>query len=195
MPNWCTNQLIVCGPIAWVDLFHEKVTVEAGFDILNSLYPCPEDLTGYPSRHGAIPDGDPDKERKEANLEKYGHADWYDWCVTNWGTKWGDCDTVYRDSFTNSNGDLKTSMYTFDSAWGPPEEGILHIAKSFKPLLFDLRYQEPGMAFCGYARIGNGEVIHEQTSDFITDAEMVYECIDWDYEYDMKRGLDEADVK
>ena len=86
-------------------------------------------------------------------------------------------------------------MYTFQSAWGPPQEGITHIAKSFKPLLFDLRYQEPGMMFCGYSRICNGEVIHEQTSDLVLDAEIVYQNIDWDYEYDMKRGLDEADVK
>lgn len=25
------------------------------------------------------------------NLEKYGCATWYDWCVQNWGTKWNAC--------------------------------------------------------------------------------------------------------
>jgi hypothetical protein len=29
----------------------------------------------------------------------------------------------------------------------------------------------------------------------VIDAEMVFQSIEWDYEYDMKRGLDEADVK
>lgn len=187
MPNWCTNQLIICGPITWIDLFHEKVTVGDKYEILNSLYPVPEDLIGMPSMAGTIPDGDPDKEQKVANLEKYGSADWYDWSVTNWGTKWGDCDTAYRDSRNISDSNLKTAMYTFDTAWGPPQEGIIYIAKSFKPILFDLRYQEPGMGFCGYARIGNGELLHEHTSDLIMDAEVVYECIDWDYESDMKK--------
>ena len=187
MPNWCTNQLIVCGPITWVDLFHEKITVEAGYEILNSLYPVPEDLTGMPSMAGTIPDDDPNKEQKMANLEKYGAVDWYDWSVANWGTKWGDCDTLYHDSLNSSEGDLKTSMYTFETAWGPPQEGIIHIAKSFKPLLFDLRYQEPGMGFCGYARIGNGEVIREHTSDLVIDADNIYHNIDWDYEYDMNK--------
>ena len=78
-------------------------------------------------------------------------------------------------------------MYTFDSAWGPPQEGIVHISKSFKSLLFDLRYQEPGMMFCGYARISNGEVLHEQTTDMVLDADMIYQGIDWDYESDMKK--------
>ena len=45
------------------------------------------------------------------------------------------------------------------------------------------------MGFCGYARIGNGELLHEKTSDFITNAEMIYECIDWDYESDMKKEV------
>ena len=90
-------------------------------------------------------------------------------------------------SIIKSDGELKTSMYTFESAWGPPQEGIQHISKSFKPLLFDLRYQEPGMMFCGYARIGNGEVLHEQSAELVLDAEMIYQCIDWDYESDMKK--------
>ena len=196
MPNWCNNQLIVCGPITWVDLFKEKITNEDGsLNILDNLYPVPEDLKGMPSMAGSIPDDDPNKEQKIANLEKYGAVDWYDWSVNHWGTKWSDSETEYYDDFNSSEGDLKTSMYTFQSAWGPPQEGIEHIAKSFKPLLFDLRYQEPGMMFCGYARIGNGEVIHEHTSDLVLDAECIYQNIDWDYEYDMKRGLDEADVK
>jgi hypothetical protein len=185
MPNWCTNQLIVCGPVTWVDLFHEKITAKDGYDILNNLYPCPEDLTGFPSRHGTIPDDDPDKEQKLANIAKYGSADWYDWCVEHWGTKWGDCDTEHVESYDGDDG-LKTSMYRFSTAWSPPQEGIVHIAESFKPLLFDLRYQEPGMGFCGYARIGNGEVLQEQTSDYIMDAQYIYDSLEYDYEYDMK---------
>jgi hypothetical protein len=195
MPNWCSNQLILCGPVTWVDLFKEKITNEDGtFNILDNLYPVPEDLKGMPSMAGSIPDDDPNKKQKEANLEKYGAVDWYDWSVNHWGTKWSDSETEHYDDFINSDGDLKTSMYTFQSAWGPPQEGIQHICKSFKPILFDLRYQEPGMMFCGCARFGNGELISEQTAELVMDADNVYQNIDWDYEYDMKRGLDEADV-
>ena len=71
MPNWCSNQLNVCGPKTWVDLFKEKITTEEGaFEILERLYPCPEELKGFPSRHGTIPDDDPDKEQKEAQFRE-----------------------------------------------------------------------------------------------------------------------------
>ena len=26
--------------------------------------------------------------KSKANKEKYGYANWYDWCVSNWSTKW-----------------------------------------------------------------------------------------------------------
>ena len=188
MPNWCSNQLIMCGPISWVDLFKEKITNEDGsLNILDNLYPVPGSLKDLPSRFGDIPDDDPNKEQKESNLEEYGATDWYDWSINNWGTKWADCETELWDEFIKSAGELKTSMYTFESAWGPPQEGIQHISKSFKPLLFDLRYQEPGMMFCGYARISNGELLHHQTTDMVLTAEIVYQNIDWDYESDMKK--------
>jgi hypothetical protein len=196
MPNWCSNQLILCGPVTWVDLFKEKISNEDGsYNILENLYPIPDSLD-LPSRFGAISDDDPNKEQKESNLVEHGSVDWYDWCTTNWGTKWSDCETELYDEYVSDEEEdtLKIAYYRFESAWGPPQEGIQHICKSFKPILFDLRYQEPGMMFCGCARFGNGELISEQTAELVMDADNVYQNIDWDYEYDMKRGLDEADV-
>ena len=196
MPNWCTNQLIICGPATWIGIFKEKITNEDGsLNILDNLYPVPEDLKGLVSMAGTIPDNDPSKEQKLANVEKYGAADWYDWSIKNWGTKWSDVETRLCEESDLLDDGLKSLMYSFDTAWGPPQEGIEHISKSFKPLLFDLRYQEPGMMFCGYARYINGEVVEEKVTDLVIDAEQIYHCIEWDYEYDMKRGLDEADVK
>ena len=61
MPNWCSNQLILCGPVTWVDLFKEKISNEDGsYNILNNLYPVPDSLN-LPSRFGAISDDDPNK--------------------------------------------------------------------------------------------------------------------------------------
>ena len=105
MPNWCSNQLIMCGPISWVDLFKEKITDKDGsLNILDNLYPVPGSLKDLPSRFGDIPDDDPNKEQKESNLEEYGATDWYDWSINNWGTKWADCETELWDEFINSDG-------------------------------------------------------------------------------------------
>jgi hypothetical protein len=49
--------------------------------------------------------------------------------------------------------------------------------------------------FCGCARFGNGELISEQTAELVMDADNIYHNISWDYDYEMKRGLDEADAK
>jgi hypothetical protein len=152
-------------------------------------------LKDLPSRFGTIGDDDPNKEQKTSNLEKHGAADWYDWSIANWGTKWSDCETSLYDEYNCDGGKLKTAMYTFDSAWGPPQEGIEHVSKSFKPLLFDLRYQEPGMMFCGYARYGNGETLHESVTDYVHPSEHIFHTIDWDYESEIDSGLDEAEVK
>ena len=194
MPNWCTNQLIVCGPKTWVDLFMEKVTnEESGIDILDRLYPLPEGLD-LPSQFGAISDGDPNKEQKESNLEKHGSADWYDWCIANWGTKWPDHDTWLVDEDESDDG-IKTAYYRFDTAWGPPQEGIQHISSSFKPLLFDLRYQEPGMGFCGFARMNNGKILSEQTADMVMDSDWVFHSLADDYDYEMKNDASELSDK
>ena len=182
MPNWCTNQLIVCGPVTWIDLFHEKITVGGGYEIMNNLYPCPEDLTGYPSRHGTIPDSDPDKERKLANVEKYDAVDWYDWCITNWGTKWADCHTQKVDESETVDHSLKKVMFRFDSAWSPPVEAFDTIAMLFPKLMFDLRYEEPGMCFQGFRIWGDGEQQGGADMDYMASGEMVYDQMDWDYD-------------
>ncbi len=45
--------------------------------------------------------------------EKYGAHDWYDWSNLNYGTKWGDCDTIVKRE------NKKTLVYSFSSAWSP----------------------------------------------------------------------------
>jgi hypothetical protein len=45
--------------------------------------------------------------------DKYGAHDWYAWSNLNYGTKWGDCDTVC------TRVDKNTLVYTFQTAWSP----------------------------------------------------------------------------
>ena len=52
------------------------------------------------------------------NIDRYGTADWYSWCIDNWGTKWSACDAV-RDGST---------MF-FRTAWSWPEPIINKLAE------------------------------------------------------------------
>lgn len=46
-----------------------------------------------------------------SNIIDYGNVDWYDWCCTNWGTKWNAYD-IYFDEDDNA--------ITFNTAWSCP---------------------------------------------------------------------------
>lgn len=78
------------------------------------------------------------------NIRQYGHQDWYDWRMANWGCKWDvdpDCTFV-----TVGKSDIWISC---DTAWGPPDRLYEEIAKRFPDLVFEAKYLEEGMWFAG----------------------------------------------
>jgi hypothetical protein len=94
------------------------------------------------------------------NLSTYGYANWYDFCVNEWGTKWdvGDEDTIN----TTDDGLL---VAFFDSAWAPPIQAY----EKLMGLGFDVVawYFEPGMAFVG--KWDNGDDNCMQYGDYTAD--------------------------
>ena len=202
MPNWCSNVLNICGPVASIDKFMDDITTGPkesdgttsgmgnDYEILENLFPCPEDLKNVTSRFGTISDDDPDKEQKQKNIEDHGAVDWYEWCCTNWGTKWGDNQThlVHEDLCTpfstadDTEVSLKKIMLRFDTAWSPPIEGMDVVTTKYPDIMFDLRYWEPGMGFQGYKIYGSGECQGEATMDYMEDADMVYDNMDYSYD-------------
>jgi hypothetical protein len=97
------------------------------------------------------------------NLETYGAKNWYDWCINNWGTKWG----VYDSSGGRSEDYLTpTLVYNFTTAWGPATEGFVKISENFPGLSFDMEYFEPGMCFCGRVIIQDGGIIEDDYREF-----------------------------
>ena len=202
MPNWCSNVLNICGPVASIDKFMDDITTGPkesdgttsgmgnDYEILENLFPCPEDLKNVTSRFGTISDDDPDKEQKQKNIEDHGAVDWYEWCCTNWGTKWGDNQThlVHEDLCTpfstadDTEVSLKKIMLRFETAWSPPIEGMDVVTTKYPDIMFDLRYWEPGMGFQGYKIYGSGECQGEATMDYMEDADMVYDNIDFSYD-------------
>ena len=143
MPNWCNNYL---------ELEHDDPamierakTAFADAKLLNEFCPVPSALQIVAGRVGD--DTDPEQvklhEQTMHNLSTYGYANWYDWCVNEWGTKWdvgGDGDQASQDSPT----DLRMN---FDSAWAPPIAAM----EKFQDLGFRVKlvYWESGMCYCG----------------------------------------------
>lgn len=71
------------------------------------------------------------------------NGEWnYDFCVTNWGTKWdvgNDGDVVVEGP--------NTVVFYFDSAWAPPV--AVYQALCAMGYEVEALYNEPGMAYCG----------------------------------------------
>ena len=176
MPNWCENNLTVRGPEEEIKRFLEgtKGTDEEGeptYDIVNSWFPVPAILDDIHSGYNTISGKKftlwrDDENGKSVGVTKEeitqlkdncGFTNSYDWCIANWGSKWGDC---YTDLVQMNDENL---LFYFESAWGPPTEGLTKIAKDFPKLFFYLTYQEPGMCFEGYVRWDDGELIEEHS--------------------------------
>lgn len=165
MPNWCGNTLTVSGDPADLSIFLGALERDADGHVLllKSLHPCPEELLAVTVGFG--PHADADAEGAEARRAAYGHANWYDWALANWGTKWADTDT------TGETPEPGLAILRFDTAWSPPIAGIAHVAEQFPSLDFTLSYIEEGMGFEGEAEWAGGVLVRDDYSDIVPDDE------------------------
>jgi hypothetical protein len=141
MPNWCNNNLT---------LTHEDpAMIQRAYDalergeFLQEFIPVPEQLKIVA---GCV--GDPDEQKKlEAdtarNVEELGYGNWYDYCVSEWGTKW-DCGEQGASDIHPGGKMLHTF---FDTAWAPPVAAY----EKLEALGFGVEamYYEPGMGYAG----------------------------------------------
>lgn len=118
MPNWCENSLYIAASEVDIAALKTAISNQA---FLNYLHPEPEHAES--SDNNLIPA-------------------WYDWRITNWGTKW--------EVQAEITGETETSLYIhFDSAWSPPISALRHWIGQSDGHIVNLRYIEWGMAFCG----------------------------------------------
>ena len=196
MPNWCSNTLEVRGDIEQLKEFVEKSVVKEGIRepdfTMEGLLPTPKELTEVTSP--VIWRGDEnDTEGKAAfeadnkrRLETYGATDWYDWNVSNWGTKWdvGESHISYDDE------DL--FIVSYDTAWSPNITFVQKVSKMFPGLEFRLTYMEPGCNFCGVAHCVDGELEVEEGDIVLADSNG--REVEYDSDLDRYKYIDDGEV-
>jgi hypothetical protein len=91
-----------------------------------------------------------EKKRLDELKSLYGCDNWYDWCCTNWGTKWNAC---HSEGFEIHESATMT-IYNFDTAWSPPVPVIHALAVAYPKLRFRLEYTCEGESG-RYAIIGD----------------------------------------
>jgi hypothetical protein len=118
MPNWCSNTATISGPRPVIDEIRNILSDrEQDSRLLKWMRPMPED--------------------QEEN--------WYDWCVTNWGTKWD-----ITNAFVSDDTEEDSITFSFDTAWGSPVEAFRHWAQQDGRVNYRLSYIEEGMMFVGW---------------------------------------------
>jgi len=171
MPNWCNNTL----ELAHEDpaMIERAKTAFAEGKFLAEFCPVPKSLHIVSGRVGAkgSPEQNELEAQEKANRETHGYASWYDFCVSEWGTKWDIGGDDYNAPYQETPNDVTMS---FDSAWAPP----LSAMAKLEELGFSVRlyYYEPGMCFAGIYEDGHddyyeyGDMTSEQVAEELPSA-------------------------
>lgn len=146
MPNWTANAARLTPTDDASRNLIAAIAAEAKGEgnIFQLIKPCPQALRDTVAGFGPGLEGP-----QEVNRARYGYANWYEWCVDHWGTKW---DARNIDALELNNGAL---VLHFDSAWSPPI-GIyaeLHV----RGVLVTAAYAECGIGFVGIWQDGNDQ--------------------------------------
>jgi hypothetical protein len=139
MPNWCSNNITIQGPAELIKSIWAAAQTE-GSGLLNAMLPMPKEL-----------------------LEGDG---WYDWAVSNWGTKW---DISNEGLQYEELPDGRAMIHGwFDSAWSPPIGAVAKFCDANEAVYVCMSYFEPGMSFIGIWDNENiGDVCYDDVSGLI----------------------------
>jgi hypothetical protein len=145
MPNWCNNNIEITGPIDKIKALWDATQAEDG-GLLNAMVPMPVEL-------------------KDTVKGSNGDAvNWYDWSVTNWGTKW-DVGLEGIEYTDNGDGTATISGY-FDSAWSPPIEAYNRFLEANEDCSLTGSYYEMGCDFAGFYDNGDDEYLENLRDEY-----------------------------
>lgn len=161
MPNHCANDLRINGKREDIDGFFAHVSSRSKEE--EGILIDADQIIPYPEKFKEM-----DRIAKE-HREKHGWENapkdgynngGYEWCVENWGTKWG----LY--SFRNLKHGKNFSTVTFDTAWSPPTPVIQKASEQYPYLTFTLTFFESGCQYKGRFMVRAGEVLCDKTEKY-----------------------------
>ena len=87
------------------------------------------------------PDSLKEAEKSKRCLDETGCVSWYEWCIANWGTKWGAYDYVERER------EEGRFSFKFETAWSFPEPIFRKLEEMYPELVFDVASYDEGSNF------------------------------------------------
>lgn len=155
MPNWCANGLRIEArdedkKAKLKELYNHLSNGENG--LCSFFYPTPQELIDTVAGFMSGEEGEKLKKQEEYNLEKYGSKNWYDWQISNWGTKW---DPHVYTEYQQISDDGSDYVCWFDSAWSPPIGFYNKLVEDGYEV--EATYNEGGCDYIGFYRDGDDE--------------------------------------
>ena len=164
MPNHITNRLTIIGTEEQVKQVTEAIRGEREdqFIDFNKIAPIPKELENTQSPIRIISQKEYDEQEKrivEGNLtndeknfglsrgltqklvdeyrKKFGHSDWYNWRIENWGTKWNAYEQVQIDE----------NVIEFQTAWSTPFSLLVNLSELFSEVTFEVRFADEDFGY------------------------------------------------
>lgn len=138
MPNWVTNR------------------IEASKEILDTLMSVDENGKDFVDFNNVIqmPDSVSRESIDLTKMNPLGEDNWYNWSISNWGTKWNAADFV-RES---------DNVLVFETAWSHPFPVFEELSRSFPNDEILVAYADEDTGYnLGVYIMKNGVVINEDT--------------------------------
>lgn len=164
MPNHVEQDLTISGPVDDLRAFQNAARDGDKLLSANKFVPYPANL--------ALLDAAANKERKDKpegpwKLKDGFNQGGYEWCIENWGTKWGIYDAkLTHDIEADGEGAWGPLEYKFESAWSPAIKVIEAMSRRFPSLHFDLHWYEKGMAVQGHYQVQSGKALVESDAKY-----------------------------
>jgi hypothetical protein len=116
---------------------------------------------------------------------------WYNWRVTNWGTKWEPWQIEGPVLYPDTLNDLVTMAYSFITAWSTPDGIFQALADRFPEVMVFMSYSEEFRQFSGHVVYYQNEEISELYCGF--DVADAHSMMDYNYAFDYTAHMMEVD--
>lgn len=185
MPNWCFNSAVLTAKTqeeleefiqfakqTHTSKYYEPFTdyqVEQEQNGVFWNFITPTDIEAYyakqPVYSDSLPISDPNW-YKQVEERRLASNHWYDWNITNWGTKWDvSWDEQDEPEIDQQKDGRFYLVWHFNTAWGAPEPVYHAMAERFPNIEFDFEATEESQAFAGSMSFMNGKVVNNRWVD------------------------------
>lgn len=167
-PNWCEGTLAISGPEDEVRRLKEFAKGKVGLGSSEETVLSAEKFIPYPLEQ--FERASVEEEEKLAPATKiirrlkgweppdHYNMGGYEWCVGNWGTKWGFC----NPELVESSGNI---YYYFETAWSPIIPVVKKMGEMFPKLRISYEYKD-GQGFQGSFEMEGGKVLLDATEPY-----------------------------